>query len=102
MRGSCWLHATSAPCAWVVFWTQLKCTREEDATQCDSEEGSVGSYRGLKLCGCARVMKHAGIMGVPGSFYGAGPEYMRLELLQRAEDFEVLASKLEVLVGAAS
>lgn len=65
---------------------------------CDSAAAAMGGYRGLRLCGCARVMKLAGIAGVPGSFYGTGVELMRVELLQRRADFDLLTDKLHLLV----
>jgi len=84
---------------WAWSGSQIRCTRPEDVDGCDSAEAAMGGYRGLRLCGCARVMKHAGIAGVPGSFYGADAQFMRLELLQRRADFDLLAERLDRLVA---
>ncbi|KAK9816534.1 hypothetical protein WJX72_001636 [[Myrmecia] bisecta] len=40
-----------------------------------------------------------GIKGRPGQLFGSTPDYVRLELLMRPEEFEVMATKLDRLAG---
>ncbi|KAK3256815.1 hypothetical protein CYMTET_34073 [Cymbomonas tetramitiformis] len=78
----------------------IKCNKDEDAAPCASSAASgEATYRGLPLCGCAKVMRDAGIIGVPGKYYGMPLSHMRIELLQRVEDFDTLIGNLRSLIG---
>ena len=46
---------------------------------------------------CAETMRSAGLLNRAASGFGAGPEFVRLELLMRQEDFELMADKLQKL-----
>uniref|UniRef100_A0A1D1Z982 Tryptophan aminotransferase-related protein 4 n=1 Tax=Anthurium amnicola TaxID=1678845 RepID=A0A1D1Z982_9ARAE len=64
----------------------LKCEMEEDVD-------------------CKAVIRSGGIIGRPGSAFGADPRYVRLSLIKTQDDFDQLLGRLEALVareGAAS
>ena len=46
---------------------------------------------------CAETMLSAGLLNRAASGFGAGPEFVRLELLMRQEEFELMADKLQKL-----
>ena len=46
---------------------------------------------------CAETMLAAGLLNRAASGFGAGPENVRLELLMRQEEFELMADKLQKL-----
>ena len=48
---------------------------------------------------CTVTVATAGILGRAGDMFGAGPEYVRLELLMRWPEFLMLAQKLAVLAS---
>jgi hypothetical protein len=48
---------------------------------------------------CLVALGSAGIVGRAGDMFGAGPEYVRIELLMRWEEFLVLAQKLAILAS---
>jgi aspartate/methionine/tyrosine aminotransferase len=58
----------------------LHCEREEDAD-------------------CADVMLKAGIIGRPGTEFGASSRYVRLALLDRQSSFDNLAARLSDLAA---
>jgi hypothetical protein len=48
---------------------------------------------------CFVTLKAGGLLGRPGPAFGMGPEYARLELLMRAEEFDMMVRKLEPLTA---
>mmetsp|Transcript_28815 Transcript_28815/g.68944 ORF Transcript_28815/g.68944 Transcript_28815/m.68944 type:complete len:516 (-) Transcript_28815:173-1720(-) len=68
-----------------------------DASSCDEAPFDYfGNW--VTFCGCAKVFKDAGVMSVTGESYGGTGAWTRIQLLQRQEDFDLLASKLRALV----
>ena len=47
--------------------------------------------------GCRAHLLYHNVSAMPGSAYGAGAESARIELLERAEDFDLLAEKLALM-----
>ena len=48
---------------------------------------------------CMVAIGSAGIVGRAGDQFGAGPEYVRIELLMRWEEFLIVVRKLAVLAS---
>lgn len=48
---------------------------------------------------CTAAVEAAGILGREGSAFGGDSEHVRLELLMRQEDFELMADKLQHAAG---
>ena len=48
---------------------------------------------------CTVTLATASIIGRAGDMFGAGPEYVRLELLMRWPEFLILVQKLAVLAS---
>lgn len=49
---------------------------------------------------CMAVLEGGGLLGRPGPAFGSDPSHMRLELLMRAETFDMMAEKLQRLSSA--
>eukprot|EP00884_Botryococcus_braunii_P004197 jgi/Botrbrau1/13779/Bobra.0056s0031.1 len=49
---------------------------------------------------CYEALKAGGVLGRPGSAFGMEPSYVRVELLMRAKEFDLLIQKLYLLAGS--
>lgn len=88
------------------LWFTCNRQSEIDTTMSAEEVRAAMPYYGIpsdpryarEVSGCYAHLLYHNVSGASPYGYGAGPESLRLELIERPEDFDLLAEKLALMV----